>query len=135
MNSPINNRFRVHSAVACLFAVALFYAPLAGAAWNAHAAACCTGDQCPIREHHHSKAPVHTAECEHAGDAMMACTMSCCESSERALLAPLAFVLPTADSLASPARMTGLMAQLRAENFLRTLEVLSPPPRIVSSCL
>jgi hypothetical protein len=135
MEPRLTKQFRVYSAVACLFAVVLFFAPLAAAAWNAHAAACCTGDQCPIREHHHSKAPPHTADCEHSGDAMMACTMNCCESSERALLAPLAFVLPTADSLISPARMTGLTAQLHADNFVRWLEVLSPPPRIVNSSL
>jgi hypothetical protein len=135
MKLPITNRHRIWSALACLLAVGLVYTPFAAAAWNAHVAACCTGDQCPIREHHHAKAPVHAADCEHQGDAMVGCSMSCCESSERALLAPLTFVLPAAEPLTWPVLVAATAPQLHTGNLVRSLKVLSPPPRFDSSSL
>jgi hypothetical protein len=113
----------------CLLAALLLLAPFAGAAWSAHAAACCTADHCPIPEHHHSKAPVHNPDCEHQMAGLTDCSMRCCQSSGQALLAPLAFVLPVAATLARPDGAIAAAPVLRLHGLPRPSEVLSPPPR------
>jgi hypothetical protein len=119
-----------------LLATVLLFAPLAGAAWSAHAAACCTGDHCPIPEHHHSsKAPQQDSGCEHQAGDMMACSMNCCQSVEHAPLASLAFVLPGVALLAGPDGLTLLAQDPQAKQFPRSPEVLSPPPRLASITL
>jgi hypothetical protein len=123
-------RSQLFSAWFCLAAALLLFAPLAGAAWNAHAAACCTGDHCPIPEHHHSKAPTHDAECEHQTGGMTACTMSCCQNADRVILLAPAFVMPDGTSLPKPDMTNSAKRAAAANDFLRSLEVLSPPPRM-----
>jgi hypothetical protein len=118
----------------CLGAALLLFAPYAEAAWSAHAAACCTGDHCPIPEHHHSKnrstAPTHTSNCEHqAGDVLSDCSMGCCEKTERMLLAAIIFVLPATAVVTTPDDLEAAAPVLQVNDFVRSIEVLSPPPR------
>lgn len=134
MRSDPADRARVVSAWCCLLAVLLLFAPNAEAAWSAHAAACCTGDHCPIPEHHHSKqrpaTPTHAQDCEHqAGDALSDCSMSCCEKTEQTLLAAMNFVLPLNITIATPDDFSAAAPAFHVNNFVRSLEVLSPPPR------
>lgn len=131
VTKPGAKRSQVLSAWLCLLAAILLLAPLAGAAWSAHTAACCTGgDHCPIPQHHHSKAPQHSSDCEHQTGGMTACSMACCQNTERPLLTPLAFVLPVAASLAIPENVTAVASIVRPNTLPRSLEVLSPPPRL-----
>src|ERR1700688_1914295 len=95
-------RSQVFSAWFCLVATLLLFAPLAKAAWSAHAAACCSGDHCPIPEHHHSKGPAHGADCEHQTGGIAACTMSCCQNAEHIMLVAMAFVVPDGNLLLEP---------------------------------
>ncbi len=121
---------RILPAWLCLLAAALLLAPFAGAAWSARAGACCTADHCPIPEHHHSKAPVHSVDCEHEIAGMTDCSMRCCQTSDHPLVAPLAFVLPVAASVARPDGALGAAPVLRLNGLPRSPEVLSPPPRL-----
>jgi hypothetical protein len=120
---------RILQAWLCLLAAVLLLAPFAGAAWSAHAAACCTADHCPIPEHHHSKAPVHGVDCEHEMAGMTDCSMRCCQSSDHPLVAPLTFVLPVVAALARPDGPIAATPVLRLNGLPRSSEVLSPPPR------
>jgi hypothetical protein len=122
-------RSRVLSAWFCLVAALLLFAPLVGAAWSAHTAACCTGDHCPIPEHHHSKVPAHGADCEHQAGGLTACTMSCCQSAEHMMLMATAFVVPDGTSLPEPDVTNSAEPVAAANHSLGSLEVLSPPPR------
>ena len=115
-------------------AALLLFAPYAQAAWSAHAAACCAGDHCPIPEHHHSKqrstSPTHAQDCEHqAADAMADCSMSCCEKTERTLLAAMTFLLPSNTAITANDHVSAAAPALPINTFVRSLEVLSPPPR------
>jgi len=134
MRTSSQKRFREISAWCCLLAALLLFAPYAQAAWSAHAAACCTGDHCPIPAHHHSNnrapAPTHTQDCEHqAGDVMLNCSMSCCEKTERTLLAAMTFVLPLNVVTTAPDDFSAVAPVLQVNDFVRCIEVLSPPPR------
>src|SRR5258708_30025800 len=89
-----------------LFVGVFFYTPLAAATWSAHAMACCTGDHCPIPQHHHRQkapAPQHShMDCEHDMGEMMNCSMSCCQSSEKPLVTAVAVLLPPLLSAFAP---------------------------------
>src|ERR1700674_4926193 len=102
LSKSVTKRSRVFFAWFCLVAAFLLFAPFAGAAWSAHAAACCTGDHCPIPEHHHSKAPAHGADCKHQTGGMTACTMSCCQNAEHVMLVAPVFVVPVGPLLPKP---------------------------------
>jgi hypothetical protein len=131
MSAISPKRLRVFSAWCCLLAALALFAPFAEAAWNAHAAACCTGDHCPIPEHHHhSRAPEPAADCEHHRAGMMACQMSCCESSNHYLLASLAFVLPFETAVTGLKPFRAHTAALQPDASPRFFEVLAPPPRL-----
>src|SRR5579864_712482 len=99
VNASSRDRVRIVAAWVCLFAAVGLYAPLAGGAWSAHSMACCTGDHCPIAQHHHQKkqaSPPAEMDCGHdlgVGEGMN-CSMSCCQSSENPLVTAVAFVLP-----------------------------------------
>jgi hypothetical protein len=112
----------------------MLFTPYAGAAWTAHAAACCTGDHCPIPEHHHSKnrapAPAHPQDCDHqAADSMSECSMSCCEKTEQMLLAAMTFELPINTAMTANDDFSVAAPALQLHDFARSIEVLSPPPR------
>ena len=132
MNASSKDRKKIAAACICLFAAMALYAPLAGAAWSAHAMACCTGDSCPISQHHHQKkqaTPHSEMDCGHDMAQMMDCAMSCCQTSENPLVTALAFVLPDATSASASIAVIGAADTLQALEIPRSLQPLSPPPR------
>jgi hypothetical protein len=134
MESPRHKLWRSISASICLLVVVLLHAPLAGMALASYKAACCTADQCPIAGHHHQKAPAVTAndlDCGHELSGMMACSMSCCHDSERSMLGAVAFVLPSAVVAAAPVGIKSPIEPAKLLDFLRSVEPLSPPPRLL----
>jgi hypothetical protein len=115
-----------------LFAAVALYAPLAGAAWSAHAMSCCTGDYCPIAEHHHQKkqtSPHSEMDCGHDMGEMMDCSISCSQGSEQPLVTAVAFVLPDATFHLASISVTGVAENLQVLEIPRPLRPLSPPPR------
>jgi hypothetical protein len=138
---PSQERERLFAACLCLLATVLLYAPLAGAAWSAHSMACCTGDHCPIPQHHHKKAPAPDKKapasaadpnCGHgSADAsgITACSMSCCQNPDRPAIAGLAFVLTGLTSVSDSAVATRTVEATLAVEIPRTIQPLSPPPR------
>jgi hypothetical protein len=125
-------RKRIVAAWICLFAAVALYAPLAGAAWSAHAMSCCTGDYCPIAEHHHQKkqaSPHADMDCGHDMGEMMDCSMSCNQGSEKPLVTAVAFVLPDLAFASAPILVASAAETLQSLEILRSLRPLSPPPR------
>jgi hypothetical protein len=125
-------RKRIGAAWICLFAALALYAPLAGAAWSAHATSCCTGNYCPIPQHHHQKkhaSPHSEMDCEHDMGEMMNCSMSCCQGCEKPLVTAVAFVLPHVAFASAPISVTGASEGLRAIEIPRSLKPVFPPPR------
>ena len=133
MNASSQDCKKVLAAWACLLAAVALYAPLAGAAWSAHSMACCTGDHCPIAQHHHQKKQVSLRsdmDCGHDIGEMMDCSMSCCQYSEKPLVTAVAFVLPHPVSAAAPASVVSAVKAAHAVAIPRTAKPLSPPPRL-----
>src|SRR5712664_4255203 len=133
MEPSRHKRWRSVSASICLLVVVLLYAPLAGAAWSSYQASCCASDQCPIAGHHHQKppsAPANHMDCGHDMPGMMACSMSCCRDSERSMVSAVAFVLPPSVVVVAPAGSKSPIEPAKVMDFLRSLEPLSPPPRL-----
>lgn len=141
MSSLKQKRLRMAVAWFCLLAVALLYAPLAGAALLAHGVDCCVGGFCNVPEHHHHReqpAPSqHPApmDCGHDKGGMTSCSLSCCKDPARPALIPGAFLLPSL-SFASAAdevlRSVQLTSSLEITQFVKPL---SPPPRFVVTVL
>ena len=132
MNASSQDRKRVLAAWVCLLAAVALYAPLAGAAWSVHSMACCTGDHCPIAQHHHQKkhaTPHSEMDCGHDMGEMMDCSMSCCQDSEKPLATAVAFVLPQQMSALAPACVVPTAETARAVVIPRVVKPLSPPPR------
>jgi hypothetical protein len=126
------NRCRILAAVVCLLAVAFLYAPFAAAAWSSHAMACCTDGFCNIPQHHHKKAPAHSAtseDCDHAMGGMMHCSMSCCQDPDKPAVTSMAFVLPPAAFAASAMIISGAVERIHSIEIPRPIAPLSPPPR------
>ena len=127
------DRKRALAAWVCLLAAVALYAPLAGAAWSVHAMACCTGDHCPIAQHHHQKrqaSPHSDMECGHDMGEVMDCSMSCCQDSEKPLVTAVAFVLPHLLPSFTPASVVPAAETAHAVAVPRPVEPLSPPPRL-----
>ena len=132
VNASSQQRKRIVAAWICLFATVALYAPLAGAAWSAHAMSCCTGEYCPIAEHHHQKkqaSPHADMDCGHDMAEMMDCSLSCRQGSERPLVTAVAFVLPDVTFHSVSISVTGIAENLQALEIPRPLRPLSPPPR------
>jgi len=128
-----HKRWRSISASICLLVVVFLYAPLVGTAWASYKASCCTTDQCPIAGHHHQKtpaAPANHMDCGHDMPGMMACSMSCCHDSERSMVSAVAFVLPSPVVVVAPAGIKSPIEPAKLMDFLRSVEPLSPPPRL-----
>src|SRR5690242_413324 len=128
------NRWRSITAGFCLLAVILLYAPLAGAAWSSYQMACCASGQCKIPAHHHHKIPVAPAnhmDCGHDMGGIMECTMSCCPDSGNSFVASITFVLPSPMVAATVTATTSPIELAKPLDFLRSIEPLSPPPRVI----
>jgi hypothetical protein len=72
-------------------------------------------------------------DCGHDMAPMMACSMSCCSNPERPAVASAVFVLPQPFQFAAPA---GFTSAIKIVNFLdspRSIEPLSPPPRLAAA--
>ena len=131
---------QIWGAWACLLAAVFLYAPLGAAAWSAHAMACCTGDHCPILQHHHrqiapaspSSKPAH-ADCEHELSQGMNCSIACCENSEKPVVTPVAFTLPHTAAVFSPVAIVAARDAARTVEIPRSIKPLSPPPRFTHS--
>jgi hypothetical protein len=136
MTARDQRRWRFLSATICLLSVVLLYAPLALASWSSHKAACCTLGQCPIPEHHRHKvptAPMHHMDCGHEMPGMAACSMSCCQNPDRPAVTPVVFVLPVSLNISGPAGFTSAIELLKFPDLPRSIEPLSPPPRLVAT--
>jgi len=144
VSSKRQERVRMAAAWFSLLAVALLYAPLAGAAWLAHSMDCCAGGYCPIAAHHHHKQqPVslqHSSplDCGHdmsASAGTMPCSMSCCQDPARPALIPGSFLLPAIISVPSAEEAARLVQITRPLQLSRFIVPLSPPPRFSSPAL
>jgi hypothetical protein len=127
------DRLRSFKATACLLAVVLLFAPLAGAAWSSYSGSCCTSGQCPIKSHHHqhsSPASENPMDCGHEMPGMAACSMSCCHNLDHAAISPGLFVLPGPITVSAPSILKSPIDLREPMNFLRSLKPLSPPPRL-----
>jgi hypothetical protein len=136
MQTERQSRRRSIAASICLLMVVLLYAPLAGAAWSSYQSACCMSGQCKIPAHHHHKtptAPANHMDCEHDMAGVMACAISCCHDSDRSLVTPIAFVLPTAVAAAPSAAVTSPVELAKTVDSPRSIEPMSPPPRFISA--
>jgi hypothetical protein len=134
MQTARHNRWRSISASICLLVVVLLYAPLAGAAWASYQSTCCMSGQCSIAAHHHQRAPATPAnrmDCGHDMAGMMACAMACCHDSDRSLVTSIAFVLPPSLTATTVAAIKSPIELAKPLDFPRSVEPLSPPPRIV----
>ncbi len=60
---------------------------------------------------------------------MSDCSMSCCEKTERMLLAATTFVLPAGLSIIASDEFVTAAPAMKLKDFVRCIEVLSPPPR------
>lgn len=134
---PLDLQFEPRRAAAawvCLLAVALLFAPYAGAAWASHAMSCCTGDHCDVPQHHHRKAPVSKtpvhADCDHEGSTgMTECSMSCCQDEERPLMGAMNFVIPLVVFAASSMPSTPALDAPSSSEIPRSVLPLLQPPR------
>ncbi len=140
MTTPARTLHSRLIACVCLLAVLFLYAPLAGAAWTAHVAACCASDHCPIPQHHqhHDRAPVtpsHAMDCGHDEAGMTACKMSCCQNPDRPAISGVAFVMPPVVSLTAPGTVQSAIRVAKQAPFLRSVEPLSPPPRYTAAAI
>jgi hypothetical protein len=129
MISSTQNRRRFFAAWSCLLAVALLYAPLAGAAWSSRAMACCTEDHCNVPRHHHQKKPTQS-ECGHDLCGLSDCSISCSQNPDGPVVTAVAFVLPTLTFASAPVLVTRTVGTLRSVEIPRSVEPLSPPPRV-----
>ncbi len=97
--------------------------------------ACCTGDHCPISGHHHQKAPAHKMDCGHEMGSLMSCTMSCCQTSDRPMVASFLFVLPSLSFSSVPATVTRVAETPHLIALPGSFVPLSPPPRFAAAVL
>ena len=135
MGVPRQNRVRIAGACVCLLAALALYAPLGAAAWLAHGMACCTGDHCPIKQHHHQKkqaAPRSDMDCGHDMGEMMQCSMACCDDSEKPVTTAVGFVLPDLQLINSSESIVGEVEADHEIAIFRSILPLSPPPQIVA---
>jgi hypothetical protein len=98
--------------------------------------ACCTGDRCPIAQHHHQKkqvAPHADMDCGHNMGEMMNCAMSCCQNTEQPLVTAVAFVLPDVAFLSASISIAGVPRTVQALEIPRSTRPLSPPPRLADT--
>jgi hypothetical protein len=121
----------------CLFALLLFEAPFIGAAVIA-SGACCTGDHCPIAAHHHSPAKAEETKMDcgqhmngdlsNAGR-LQACSVSCCQTTEKAAVHAQVFLLTPLAWFASFSPIPETLSALRYTGDAESFSPLSPPPK------
>jgi hypothetical protein len=141
VSSPKQKRLRMTAAWLCLLAVALLYAPMAGAVLLAHGVNCCVGGFCNIAEHHHHKQQPAASQdsapmdCGHDMSGITPCSMSCCKDPARPALIPGAFVLPPASFAPAGDEVLRPVQMANSLEISRFVKPLSPPPRFSASAL
>jgi hypothetical protein len=60
----------------------------------------------------------------------MNCSMSCCHETTASFAAAIVFLLPLPALLSQPAPVVASPRLVSASEFVRSIEPLSPPPRI-----
>lgn len=68
-------------------------------------------------------------DCGHEMPGIAACSMSCCQDSDRAAIAPGLFVLPGPVTVSTSAIFEPFAGLGEPQNFLRSIKPVSPPPR------
>ncbi|MBZ5526635.1 MAG: hypothetical protein LAN71_01860 [Acidobacteriia bacterium] len=139
MKTRNSHRSTTLQAGICLLAVVLLHAPWAAAALSGQSGeSCCAAGHCPVSGQHHSKPPARpgsAANCDRELAEMAACTMDCCQSPERLVGAPLAFLLPPPAPglpLSDPGEF---ILDLKAREIPRAIAPSSPPPRYIAAAL
>jgi len=74
-------------------------------------------------------------DCGHDMSGMMDCAMSCCHDSDRSLIASIAFVLPPSVTVVPAAAFASQIELAKPLDFPRSIEPLSPPPRLFSAAV
>lgn len=134
-------RNRSAAAWLCLLAVALLYAPLAGAVLLAHGVDCCVGGFCNVPEHHHHKQQPTPSkdsvpmDCGHDMSGMTSCSMSCCKDPARPALIPGSFEMPPVSFAPAVGEVFHPMHLASSLEISRFVQPLSPPPRFTASVL
>jgi hypothetical protein len=125
----------------CLLAVFLLWSPLWAAAWQGAGMSCCADGMCPA--HGHTKQSGQTQQvpssdmamnCEHhGGPRAVPCTMSCCQSETRVLVASAIFVMPAQTALLRLPRFVAHVSVCFERAIF--LPILPPdqPPRLLPS--
>ncbi|HKN73584.1 MAG TPA: hypothetical protein VJW94_00300 [Candidatus Acidoferrum sp.] len=141
MSTKRQHRSRSAAAWLCLLAVALLYAPLAGAALLANGVNCCMGGYCNVPEHHHHKSQLAPSQqsapmdCGHNMSGVTSCSMSCCKDPARPALMPGAFVLPLASFVPAASEVIRSIRLDSSLEISRFVKPLSPPPRFTAPVL
>jgi len=131
MRAARHNSRQLFPAWICIFAALCLYAPLAVAAWPA-SASCCDGNRCAVPTHTHGNAKSETGramQCKHGAASMANCSMACCQQQEGTPIAPVTFVMPPPVALSAPVADASRVCILEPNEFSRSAEPLSPPPR------
>jgi hypothetical protein len=125
------NRARTLAGWLCLLAAVALYAPLGAAAFLAHGMACCSGDHCPIKQHHHPKKPLpQRGEMDCGHDlSLTSCSMACCDDSEKPVVTPVAFVVPAAQAPITAGLTVRFVDSKKEVAIVRSIVPLSPPPQ------
>lgn len=116
----------------CLVAVALLWAPVWAATWQAGAMACCHDNMCATHRHARTneQAPQTPINCDHHhGNGIPDCSMSCAKETNPPLAAGVIFVLPEPEILSQPSPVLSAATEFVATEFVQSIEPLSPPPR------
>ena len=137
-------RVRIAAAWLCLLAVALLYAPLAGAAWLSRSMDCCAGGFCPMAAHHHQRqqsvpardsSPMNCGHDMGSMSGMASCSISCCQNSARPALIPAVFLLPAVSLSPAAAEVVRPIELASSLELSRFVQPLFPPPRFAAQVL
>lgn len=122
---------RESGAWVCLVAVALLWAPVWAATWQAGAMACCHDNMCPTHGHAktNEQAPQTPINCDHHHGNIPDCSMSCANETNPPLAAGVIFVLPEPEILSQPSPVLSAAPELVATEFVPAFKPPSPPPR------
>jgi len=135
-NTPIAQG-RILGAWVCLVAVLLLWSPMWAAALHAERMSCCAGGMCMAHSHEKVNSSLTTdsasnesqMNCDHGGNGMANCSLSCSHESTQAFAAAIVFVVPEPATFHAPLANIGGTSHLAATEFRQSFEPLSPPPR------
>jgi hypothetical protein len=117
------------SACVCLVALILLWSPLWVAAWQSASMNCCSGGMCPAHKHK-SQQPT---PCDHHGDGISQCSMSCCQPESHNVVASNVFVMPLQFTLSRTPRFAPPAAVSSQSEIFIPLAPPDHPPRLLFS--